>query len=67
MTEWLTQLPMWVPRAGAMLVFVAVLALAWSLPERFIWNGAPDRSRWRDLRIWATLLTLIQGVLYLIF
>lgn len=65
--QFLLGLPQWTPRAGAMAMFAATLLLAWSLPERFVWNGAPDRARWRDLRLWATGLTLIQFGLYLIF
>ncbi len=64
---WLLALPAWTPRAGAMLLFVGLLILAWSLPPEFLWSGAPDRSRWRDLRLWATLLTLVQLGLYIVF
>ncbi len=48
-------------------MFGLVLLLTWTLPTRFVWSGAPDRSRWRDLRIWATILTGIQMILYAIF
>ncbi|MFQ6038836.1 MAG: hypothetical protein ACE5LV_09495 [Candidatus Aminicenantales bacterium] len=49
-------------------VFFAGMALwAWFRPKSYIYRGAPDRRRWRDLRLWATLLLGIQVVLYLVF
>jgi hypothetical protein len=29
--------------------------------------GAPDGARWRDLRLWATALVVVQLGIYLLF
>ena len=33
----------------------------------YVYQGAPDQARWRDLRIWAGLILIAQSALYLIF
>ncbi|MCX8124964.1 MAG: hypothetical protein N3F66_12495 [Spirochaetes bacterium] len=67
MIEFLESLPLWYAKIAAMIIFGSMLAVAWLLPFDFIMKGAPDTKRWRDLRIWATLLTVIQFVIYYIF
>lgn len=67
MTEWLQQLPVWYAKVCAAVLFVSIVALVWSLPKNFVYQGAPDRKRWRDLRIWATILILAQFILYAVF
>lgn len=67
MIEILSSLPLWYAKVSAMIIFVSMLFVAWLLPYDFIIKGAPDKKRWRDLRIWATLLTLLQCVIYYIF
>ena len=50
-----------------MLFFAGVLLLVWLLPRRYVYENA-DTVSWRsDLRIWATLLVVVQCGLYLIF
>jgi hypothetical protein len=65
--NWIHTLPLWCAKAGAFLLFGGVLVFVWRLPADFVFNGSPDRARWRDLRIWATVLTAIQFILYYIF
>ena len=46
----------------------AFLALfVWLIPRRLILSEAPDASRWRDIRVWATALIVLQIGLYAIF
>ncbi len=46
----------------------AVLALfVWLIPRRLILSEAPDASRWRDIRLWATALIVLQIGLYAVF
>ncbi len=45
--------------------FAVVLLFALRQDEDFVYEGAPDRARWRDLRIWAAGIMAIQIVLYL--
>lgn len=67
MTELLLQLPLWWAKAISALLFLAIIVLVWSMPKRFVLQGAPDSRGWRDLRIWATVLILVQCVLYALF
>ena len=46
----------------------AFLALfVWLIPRRLILSEAPDASRWRDIRVWATALIVLQIGLYAVF
>ncbi len=67
MTEIIYSLPLMYAKIAAMFIFLIMVAVAWLLPYDFVIKGAPDRKRWRDLRLWATLLTIIQLVIYYIF
>ncbi|MEM7078635.1 MAG: hypothetical protein AAF513_08410 [Pseudomonadota bacterium] len=51
----------------SILGFVLLLLLVWRIPRHLIFSGAPDQARWRDIRIWATVLIAIQIVLYTLF
>jgi len=62
--SFLTDLPMEAATACAIGLFVAAGIFAWCMPRRFIYLGAPDQSRWRDLRIWATLILVPYVVIY---
>ncbi len=58
------------PRWGAVLhalLWVAILGWVWRLPPEELWKGAPDRSRWRDLRWWVVPLAATQVGLYFLF
>jgi hypothetical protein len=57
-------LPMWVAQASAIGLFVAAAIFAWCLPRRYVYLGAPDQARWRDLRIWATLVLVPYMLIY---
>jgi len=63
----LSTLPLWYAKIAAMGIFLGVLLVAWLLPRSFVLTGAPDAKAWRDLRIWATILTAIQLIMYCIF
>lgn len=67
MVEIFNSLPLFYAKIIAILIFLFILIVAWLLPYEFIMLGAPDKKRWRDLRLWATLLTIIQIVIYYIF
>ncbi|MCA9665744.1 MAG: hypothetical protein KC503_09160 [Myxococcales bacterium] len=58
------------PLVGVAIVCALYLVmLVWVLTRRRddITEGAPDRKRWRDLRLWIVPLILIQIALHLIF
>ena len=48
---------------GAYVTALAPLAL----PKDFIYLGSPDRSRVRDLRLWALIIMLPYILIYLLF
>ncbi len=47
--------------------FLFVALIVWSIPKQLIYKDAPDQARWRDIRIWASVLVSVQLVLYLVF
>ena len=47
--------------------FLFLGVLVWSIPRRLIFMDAKDEAPWRDIRIWATVLIIIQLILYLVF
>lgn len=62
--EWLAGVS---PRWGAWLHALAWVAIAlwvWTRPLDRVLEGAPDRARWRDLRLWVLPLAAIQVALY---
>ncbi len=67
MIHWLESLPLVLGKYIAALLFVGMIIWAWFRPKKYIFEGAPDKSRWRDLRIWAAVFLGIQAVLYIVF
>ena len=67
MTAWLEDLPLVLGKYFATLFFIGMIFWAWLRPREYIFEGAPDISRWRDLRVWATIFLGIQVVLYIVF
>lgn len=65
--EWLEGLPLVLGKYIAAVFFIWMIIWAWFRPQKFIFEGAPDKKKWRDLRIWATIFLGIQVVLYIIF
>ncbi|MDP6538239.1 MAG: hypothetical protein QF410_01705 [Planctomycetota bacterium] len=61
---WLTAQPPWVWHLAA--VSLLVLGSAWVVfvPERVVYADAPDRRRWRDLRLWALVIVVPYVLLY---
>jgi hypothetical protein len=67
MVQWLEGLPLVLGKYIAAVFFIGMIIWAWLRPKEYIFEGAPDKSRWRDLRIWATVFLGIQAVLYIVF
>jgi len=61
------KIPLFWGKVVAIIFFLAVILWAWRRPRAYVFEGAPDQRGWRDLRIWATLLLIVQIALYLIF
>ena len=67
MSEWLAGIPLFWGKIVAVIFFVGMSIWAWFRPRQYIYEDSPDEKRWRDLRIWATVLLSIQVVLYAVF
>ena len=44
--------------------FLLLIVGVFSLRTDYIFKGAPSRSRWRDLRLWALFLVLVHVYVY---
>ncbi|MFH1748879.1 MAG: hypothetical protein ABIG44_17750 [Planctomycetota bacterium] len=67
MTEWLADLPLYWAKIIGTIFFMAVMIWAVTRPKQYIFRGAPDGKFWRDLRLWAVVVLLIQIIIYLRF
>ncbi len=47
--------------------FLLLALLVWLIPRKLIYTGATDHARWRDIRIWATVLITLQLFIYALF
>jgi hypothetical protein len=62
---WLGSLPMSVAMICAIGLYVIAVIWVWTLPKEFVFRGAPDQKPWRDLRVWATVVTIPYVIIYL--
>ena len=46
--------------------FGLLVAVVWWVPRTSVFEAAPDGARWRDLRLWATVLVVAQLGIYLL-
>ncbi len=63
---WVQSLPLAWAYVGTFLLFLALLAVCWSLSRAQVLADAPP-ERWRDLRLWASALIALQLGLYIVF
>ena len=54
--DWLGSLPSWTGPACATALFLLTGLWISTLKRRYVYLGAPDQARWRDLRLWALLV-----------
>lgn len=59
-------LPLWTARVAVALLLVLPAAAVWRLGRDWVFRGASDHARWRDLRIWAALFIVPYLVIYLL-
>ena len=65
--QWANGLSPTAVKACFILFFVAVGIFAILQKRKYVYQDAPDQSRWRDLRIWTVAVLLIQIAIYLRF
>lgn len=46
------------------LMFIGVVIWYFFYPRTEVYKGAPDKAKWRDVRLWAIILMAIQVLLY---
>ena len=47
--------------------FLLLGVLVWLIPRKLVMREAPDDARWRDIRLWASVLIVVQLLIYAIF
>jgi hypothetical protein len=65
--EYLGSLPVWWANVITLVLFVAIARACFLIPQNSVIADAPDRARWRDLRLWALALICVQLGIYSIF
>ena len=61
------QFPQWWAYVITVVLFLLLGVGSWLVPKKEVFADAPDQSRWRDLRLWATLLIAVQLLIYFQF
>jgi len=67
MTEWLADIPLYWAKIIGTIFFVSVMIWALTRPKDYIFQGAPDRRIWRDLRLWGAAVLSVQIIVYIAF
>jgi len=67
MINLLSQIPLSLVKVIIIVLFLSLTFWMWLTPKEYIFKSSPDNKRWRDLRIWGTLIIIVQVVIYLIF
>ena len=64
--QWLSQIQLFWAVVVTIVGYLGMIVWTVSRPKEYVYAGAPNRKLWRDLRFWATLLLVIQMVIYLL-
>lgn len=65
--RWANGLSIGVARAFFLAFFAAIVVFGWSFGREYVYRGAEDQARWRDLRLWVIGIMAIPAVIYLVF
>ncbi len=60
-------LPLWWATAITFGLFFLIALGTWLVPRDQVLADAPDKSAWRDIRIWASCLIVVQLSIYWLF
>lgn len=63
----LSQLPVAWANYISIAGFLFLGGIVWLIPRSLIYTEAKDQSRWRDIRLWATVLIAMQLAIYAVF
>ncbi len=67
MSEFLKSIPLYWAKIIAAILYLLLALWVVTRPKKFIYQGAPDKGKWRDLRWWAIILIGVQILLYMVF
>lgn len=67
MIEWLQNAPVSWATAITQVIFVLIALACFAIPRRVFMIDAPDQSHWRDIRLWALALVVVQLGIYQLF
>lgn len=65
--NWIADLPLGWAKFIVILAFVAPWIFAMTLKQTYLYQGASDTARWRNLKVWVTVIVVIQIAIYLYF
>ena len=65
MNALLASIPMGLAKAAIVALLIVPVIWAVRLKRDFIYLGSPGQERWRDLRIWAVVVTVPYVLIYL--
>lgn len=60
-------IPLWGVKVMVIAMFAGLALWALSMPAEYVYKGAPDNARWRDVRIWAVVVIGLEIIPYLFF
>jgi hypothetical protein len=63
----LTSLPLAAVKIGSIALLLALAGWGLSLSRDYAFAGAPDRTWWRDVRVWAVVVIVLEIIPYLVF
>ncbi|MBX7166581.1 MAG: hypothetical protein K1X74_09570 [Pirellulales bacterium] len=64
MDDFFNALPLWAGKVALMGLFISAAIWSMSLKRSFVYLGAPDQARWRDLRLWALAVLAPYVLIY---
>ena len=59
--------PVWWANLAAAILFISIAFAVFLVPREEIMKDAPDQRWWRDYRLWAIPLVIVQLGLYALF
>ena len=67
MLEYLAYITLAQVKGITIILILLLVAWVWRRPRKYILNEAPDNAWWRDLRLWASGVLVLQICVYLYF
>ncbi len=65
--NWFNNINLIVAKLIILAVFILQFVFALLFSKKYIYAGATDKSKWRNLKYWIFLLTLIMITIYAVF